>query len=396
VETPVEKPGREASNKEQAELAKKEGREFTPRPTPTPKGKPGWCWELAMPQIERVLADPGKCHPGYDPKVGCEVAGLVWFQGYSDMKNPAYGELPAQMIRDFRVKVKTPNSAFARCRSFAAPWACPRLQELSIFQQTIHETNSTSPHPPPLLLAALCLASAHSLVAQSFYSGPSFFSQRPDETKSLTTIDRFGPVGMAIDLIHPVFTMRIKSIEEGSPAAATGKLKAGQIIESINGAALKEIDPRIQLGNLITAAEAADGVLKFSIKGEAEPVVVKIPVLGAYSPAWPLDCPKSDKIVRNLADYIASPKGDKGHRRHRHAFPAFHRRGQGHRRRRRVGAQHEAAHLSVVSRLQRHPAVRILPAHRRPEPCCPRSRMVDNAVATQYNDAWAGRGIRPP
>jgi hypothetical protein len=35
---------------------------------------------------------------------------------------------------------------------------------------------------------------------------------------------------------------------------------------------------------------------------------VKIPVLGAYSKTWPLDCPKSDKIVRNLADYIASPR----------------------------------------------------------------------------------------
>lgn len=112
VETPVEKASREASNKDQAELAKKEGREFTPRPAPAPKGKPGWCWELAMPQIERVLADPGKFHPGYDPGTGYEVAGLVWFQGYSDMKNPAYGELLAQMIRDFRAKVKTPKMPF--------------------------------------------------------------------------------------------------------------------------------------------------------------------------------------------------------------------------------------------------------------------------------------------
>jgi C-terminal processing protease CtpA/Prc len=136
--------------------------------------------------------------------------------------------------------------------------------------------NNTFMKPTLLLLTALSLACAPSLVAQSFYSGPTFFSQRPDETKSLTTIDRFGPVGMAIDLIHPVFTMRIKSIEEGSPAAATGRLKAGQIIESINGAPLKDIDPRIQLGNLITAAEAADGVLKFAIKGEAGPVSVKI------------------------------------------------------------------------------------------------------------------------
>lgn len=112
VETPVEKATREALNKEQAEIAKKEGRAFTPRPAPGATGGPGWCWGLAMPQIEKVLADPGKYYPGYDPKVGYEVAGLVWFQGYSDLGNPAYGELLAQMIRDFRDKVKTPKMPF--------------------------------------------------------------------------------------------------------------------------------------------------------------------------------------------------------------------------------------------------------------------------------------------
>jgi hypothetical protein len=112
VETPIEKATREAFNKEQAEIAKKEGREFTPRPAPAATGGPGWCWGLAMPQIEKVLADPGKYYPGYDPKVGYEVAGLVWFQGYSDLGNPAYGELLAQMIRDFREKVKTPKMPF--------------------------------------------------------------------------------------------------------------------------------------------------------------------------------------------------------------------------------------------------------------------------------------------
>jgi len=64
----------------------------------------------------------------------------------------------------------------------------------------------------PLILTTLFLTCATALVAQSFYSGPTFFSKRPDETKSLTNIERFGPVGMSIDLIQPAFTMRIKSI----------------------------------------------------------------------------------------------------------------------------------------------------------------------------------------
>ena len=255
--------------------------------------------------------------------------------------------------------------------------------------------NNTFMKPTLLLLTALSLACAPSLVAQSFYSGPTFFSQRPDETKSLTTIDRFGPVGMAIDLIHPVFTMRIKSIEEGSPAAATGRLKAGQIIESINGAPLKDIDPRIQLGNLITAAEAADGVLKFAIKGEAGPVSVKIQPLGAYSPSWPLDCPKSDKIVRNLADYIASPKGDKGIGDIGYIFLMS------------TGEEKDTAAVGAWARSMK--------PHTYPWylgfsgiPLCEYylrtgdqavlptiQQAVDNAVATQYNDAWAGRGNPP-
>jgi hypothetical protein len=68
-----------------------------------------WCWQRVMPQVEKVLADPGAYHPDYDPEVGYEVAGLVWFQGYSDMGNPKYGKQLAQLIRDFRKKVNTPD-----------------------------------------------------------------------------------------------------------------------------------------------------------------------------------------------------------------------------------------------------------------------------------------------
>ena len=109
AETATEKAGREAHNKSEAEKAKKAGREFAPRPAPKKSGKLGYAMSMAMQQVDKVLANPGKYHPGYDPKAGYEVAGLVWFQGYSDKDNPAYGELLAQLIRDFRKKVKTPD-----------------------------------------------------------------------------------------------------------------------------------------------------------------------------------------------------------------------------------------------------------------------------------------------
>ena len=153
-------------------------------------------------------------------------------------------------------------------------------------------------------------AAAEDAKTKSFYKAPALFSTRPDETKSLQTIKRFGPVGMGIDLIQPAFRMKIHNIEEGSPAAETGKLKKGQIIETINGRKLADIDPRIQLGRIITKAEATDGVLKFMVKDKpnagAQEVIVRVPVLGAYSKTWPLNCPKSNRIVRNFADHLAA------------------------------------------------------------------------------------------
>ncbi len=162
-------------------------------------------------------------------------------------------------------------------------------------------------------VATMLISGIASAQEGTFYkTAHGVFSTRPSETKSLTSIKRFGPVGMGIDLLQPAFVMRISHIEEDSPAAATGKLNAGQIIESINGRKLADIDPRIQLGHILAQAEATDGILRFEIKGAAEPVLVQIPVLGAYSETWPLNCPKSDKIVRGVADYLAESGSTEG------------------------------------------------------------------------------------
>ncbi len=172
-------------------------------------------------------------------------------------------------------------------------------------------------HRIGLLMATICFGAGVCAAADgSFYKGPGIFSTRPSETKSLQTIDRFGPVGMGIELHQPAFVMKIKNVEDGSPAAATGKFKPGQIIETINGQKLADIDPRIQLGRIVAAAEASDGVIRFVVRDAPDAgtreVVVKIPVLGAYRDTWPLNCPKSDKIVRNFADYLAKPGSNKG------------------------------------------------------------------------------------
>ena len=117
-------------------------------------------------------------------------------------------------------------------------------------------------------------------------------------------VKNLGPVGIGINLIRPGMTMQINNVEKDSPAEKTGKLQKGQIIESINGKVLEKIDPRIILGDIVTEAEATDGKVVLKIQGEGD-VTVNIPVMGAYSPTWPLNCPKSDKIVRNFADLLA-------------------------------------------------------------------------------------------
>lgn len=152
-----------------------------------------------------------------------------------------------------------------------------------------------------------------------FYKRPPLFAFRPKENRKGQSIDRFGPVGIGIELTLPAFGMKIKNIEKGSPAAATGKLKKGQIIESINGDKLADIDPRIQLGRIITKAEAGDGTVKLMVKDDpeakAEEVTIQIPAIGEYSDTWPLDCKKSDRIVSDLADSL----------RHRKNFNISHR-----------------------------------------------------------------------
>ena len=141
-----------------------------------------------------------------------------------------------------------------------------------------------------------------------YYNGSTIFQPRPEvNEKKPWNVQNFGPVGLGIDLVKPNFTMVITNVEEGSPAAKTGKLKKGQIIESINGQILVEKDPREILGDIITQAEATDGKISLKIK-DAGTVLVTLPVMGAYSKTWPENCPKSDKIVRKLADYLAAQK----------------------------------------------------------------------------------------
>ena len=176
---------------------------------------------------------------------------------------------------------------------------------------SIHKSSFTGIASFCMAILAIAIAPSASAQNKGYYaSGDNMhlFNPYPNDTGRGSNkpwlVRNFGPVGIGIDLVRPGMTMKIHNVEEGSPAAATGKLKKGQIIESINGTILKDIDPRIILGNLITQAEATNGKVTLKIKDLGD-VTVNIPVMGSYSKTWPLNCPKSDKIVRNLADLLA-------------------------------------------------------------------------------------------
>jgi hypothetical protein len=71
--------------------------------------EPGWAWTQTLAAIRKVLADPGKYHPDYDPKAGFEPAGLIWFQGSYDKDNPAYAAQLASLLGDVREVVGEPD-----------------------------------------------------------------------------------------------------------------------------------------------------------------------------------------------------------------------------------------------------------------------------------------------
>jgi len=88
----------------------------------------GVYYRLMVEHVKRVLADPKRVCPAYDPAQGYEIAGFVWLQGWNDMVDRGvYPELPngsagsrytrysewmAQFIRDVRKDFNAPKMPF--------------------------------------------------------------------------------------------------------------------------------------------------------------------------------------------------------------------------------------------------------------------------------------------
>jgi hypothetical protein len=88
----------------------------------------GHYYRLMVAHAKRVLADPARVCPAYDPKEGYELAGFIWLQGFNDMvdgnfypRRPKgevgqrftpYAETLAAFIRDVRRDLGAPKLPF--------------------------------------------------------------------------------------------------------------------------------------------------------------------------------------------------------------------------------------------------------------------------------------------
>lgn len=81
----------------------------------------GVFYRMMIDHVKKVLDDPKRVCPQYDPKAGYELGGFVWLQGFNDLvdgqtypnKNyDEYSRLLAHFIRDVRHDLSAPNLPF--------------------------------------------------------------------------------------------------------------------------------------------------------------------------------------------------------------------------------------------------------------------------------------------
>lgn len=99
----------------------------------------------------------------------------------------------------------------------------------------------------------------------------------------------------------------ITKVEKGSPA--DGLLSVGDVLLGVGGKPFSN-DPRTELGQALSVAESDAGGGKLALTrwraGKTEEVVVKLPVLGNYSPTAPYACPKSKRILEQGCTWLAA------------------------------------------------------------------------------------------
>jgi len=156
-----------------------------------------------------------------------------------------------------------------------------------------------------LVVSAVVVLRTTPALAADYYTEPQIYGMRPNPGGEC----EFGPIGVTgIEArIYKGVTVAVEGTQPNTPAH--GKFHKGDIILGVNGALLKGKNPFVVLGSALTEAEATDGVVTVDVKqgenGVARQVTIKIPVLGAYSKTFPLNCDKSGKIIKRAAEFYS-------------------------------------------------------------------------------------------
>jgi len=105
--------------------------------------------------------------------------------------------------------------------------------------------------------------------------------------------------------------IKVVKVAKGSPA--DGKLKAGDVIVGVGSVMFKK-NARREMADFIDQAETkrAGGVMPLMLKG-GKKVDLQLKVLGSYSDTAPYNCPKTDAIITQTADYLVKSRNFGGH-----------------------------------------------------------------------------------
>jgi len=163
-------------------------------------------------------------------------------------------------------------------------------------------------------IAGLICSVAGTLCAAEQAKPADYYTEKPlYQTRPNLANERFfgkiGTTGLKAR-IYPGVVLKVEEMAPGSPAE--GKFTKDEILTGINGIALKGLDPFVVMGNALNKAEASDGKMVFDVTSADgkthRKATVTIPVLGAYSKTWPLDCAKSKRIIDEAAAFYADPE----------------------------------------------------------------------------------------
>ena len=130
-----------------------------------------------------------------------------------------------------------------------------------------------------------------------------------------------GPTGLRARITHehPAY-FTIKFVFDNSPAA--GKIKAGDIVTGANGKVMKVPHkfgrrnpswegPMTGMAQLIEESQGKDGKLDLIVwpggdKSRQKTVTLQLEPVGRFSPTYPFDCERSDKLITSLCNFLVA------------------------------------------------------------------------------------------